>query len=317
MPFRRGRRDLGGVRRPAPARRRSDPARAGWGAGAGQAHRTGVSCGEGPVFRHGPGRGGDGRCRPARRSPAARRRPPRRRGARRRAAAGLATGSQGLQRAPAVDHLRRHPRVRRHHAGVPGWAHPLLSRDPGVPGAGQGRAGAAPQRRPARRLDAGGAQGSAGRRGPLLRHPAVRRRAGRGSLRGADLAPQRAGRARQGQQGRVRLQLSRLPAAARAAQRRGLLPRPARLRRLLAGAARRHRAGANPGCELARHGPLRLRPRIGGASGRHLSQVRRGGPRLLRQRVRRLPGHLHQFAVRQPGMGAFQSGGGGAGRLFQ
>ncbi len=207
--------------------------------------------------------------------------------------------------------------MRRHHAGVSGRPHPLLSRAARLPRAGQGRARRPPPRRPDRRLDARGAQGGAGRRGPLLRRAAVRRRARQRSLHRADLAPQRAGRAWPGDQGGVRLQLSRLSAAARPAQRRGLLPRPARLRRLLAGPARRHRAGAAARRQLERHGALRLRPRTGGAPRRHLSEVRRGRSRLLRQRIRRLPGHLHQLAVREPGVGPLRPGCGGAGRLFQ
>ena len=95
-------------------------------------------------------------------------------------------------------------------------------------------------------------------------------------------------------------------AGAQAARSRGVLSRAARVRGLLGRADRRPRARDAAGSIVGRPDVALLRQGADDPPRRRLAEIRRGRSRLLRQRIRRLPGHLHQRALHQSRMGTLR-----------
>ncbi len=168
----------------------------------------------------------------------------------------------------------------------------------------------APLRRAGRRLDARDAHGHPARARharDLHRARDLRRRAPEeGQVHHPDVAPLDEDREREDREGGVRRHLRAVSAGAEASRSRGVLSRAARVRRLLGRAARRPRARDAAGSIVGRPDVALLRQGADDPSRRRLAEIRRGRSRLLRQRIRRLPGHLHQRALHQPRMGTLR-----------
>ena len=87
-----------------------------------------------------------------------------------------------------------------------------------------------------------------------------------------------------------------------------VLSRASNLRRLLGKASHRFRAHVAPAECLGRYVEARLREGVDGSPVGLLSQVRRCRSRLLRLRIRWLPGHFHDGRLRQSRMWPLRSG---------
>ncbi len=96
------------------------------------------------------------------------------------------------------------------------------------------------------------------------------------------------------------------PPARKPPEAEALLSRAAGVRGLLGRAARRSRARDAAGSLVGRPDVALLRQGADDPPRRRVAQIRRRRSRLFRQRIRRLPGHLHQRALHQSRMGTLR-----------